>query len=205
MNTKNLAIIAAVVIGAYILLRKPKSANASTLPNNVDEGEEDPFKPTDLKGVLDKLRNLDDDSSASDGDNHDTQVSKYRNKVTSSIQSLIGGDSAKDGTSPSEPLDKPIQGRYYRVKKGDTQTMIVQGAGLHPKNWRDMRDHINNEWMPKQNKNGSYFKFSPNEKSLPFFQWFSPPGYQTDCHYQTSSSYVYPVIYVPTKDEVTSG
>ncbi len=104
--------------------------------------------------------------------------------------------------NPMEPTLAPIQGQYYRVKKGDNASKVCVSAGLPSKANLTMRDHPKNAWMPKTYSDGK--PFPPNTgAALPFFAWFPAPGWAVPSMWK--SGYQFPVVYVPTEAEHKAG
>lgn len=200
MNKKQMIIAAGVLIGLWILLRKPEDANATEVDIEPEDKADKPSSSTQTGPILPIPKKLETQSS-DNSENYDVNKAGYVSGVVKSLMMPTVKVTLEQGDSPADPLtDEPRQGKWYRVKKGDVMVKIMRRAGLQDKDWRAMRDHINNDWLPKTYPDGSYFQYTPGEKSLPMFAWFDSPGYQTTCRWQSGG--VYPVIYIPTEDEV---
>lgn len=103
---------------------------------------------------------------------------------------------ARPGEKGSDPLDKPEQGMFYRVKDGDSLSRIAQLAGLGGTAWRAIRDHAENSWLPRQYPDGRFFA-GTNEAALPLYRWFPEPGYKVEVRWKTEPKNVFPSIYIP--------
>lgn len=203
-DKKKLVITAAIAIGLWILLKDPREANATEVDIEPEDQENKGTDPNANMGPRLPIPTEYKPSGVSETDEstegHQENVNKYVSAVVGNLfmpQKLV---SVPTGESPENPLSDPRQGKWYQVQDGDTLINIVRRAGLLDRNWREMRDHINNDWLPKTLPDGSYFPYSPGEKSLPMYKWFEPPGYMTRNLW--ASKGVYPIIYIPTEDEV---
>ena len=103
---------------------------------------------------------------------------------------------AGPGDSGDDPIDVPTQGKWYRVKDGDNLSKIAQLAGLGGTSWRLIRDHFENAWMPQMYTDGRFFAGTA-ERALPLYRWFAAPGYKVDAQWRTTSTNVFPSIYIP--------
>jgi hypothetical protein len=113
-----------------------------------------------------------------------------------------------EGPNPLAPEASPAQGKYYAVVKGDTMLGILGKAGFSSTNkhkaYLVMLNHQKNSWVGQTTLN--------DEKILRFYQRFAPlAGYETKpwAHMtawqsQSSSSYKWPVVYVPAAGEVSA-
>ena len=102
----------------------------------------------------------------------------------------------KPGERGDDPLPTPTQGKFYRVKDGDSLSRIAATAGLGGTSWRKIRDAAENAWLPQMYADGRFFA-GTGERALPLYKWFDAPGYKTANHWASSSSRVFPSIFIP--------
>jgi hypothetical protein len=105
---------------------------------------------------------------------------------------------AGPGARGDDPIDVPEQGKWYRVKDGDSLSKISALAGLGGTAWRLIRDAAENSWLSQQYPDGRYFAGS-SERALPLYRWFSSPGYMVQNQWRTAQGNVFPSIFIPVK------
>ena len=195
------------IIGAVLLylVTRSKKAMADEVEGDGEGGEgTEGSEAGDTDGKTPFTQRDDDEG----GGSIDGVIGKAGDVIDAVLGLLDNGDPepvspiANDGSDPYRPLDYPSQGTYYRVQDGDSPIRVVRAAGLADSSWRKMRDHGKNAWLPKRKPNGSSFIGTTGD-GLPFYRWFTPSGYQTECHFKTQSGQVFPVIWIPSKSEVS--
>lgn len=204
---KKLMIGAAVAVGLWFLLRKPNEANAAEVddekpPEGGGEPVTDSGGPTSGTGIVGggKMLPIPTEYKPSGADSYEENKDNYVASIVGSLGTPeVNPGLLAVGESPTNPTTIPAPGQWYKVKKGDTSYGIIRKAGLPGNKWRVMRDHINNDWIPKQYPDGRYFAFANGEQTLALFPWYDAPYYQSKIHY--SGGHGYPVVYIPTESE----
>ncbi len=155
---------------------KPSGGGSTVLPSNI---------PPTFHGLVDE--------GPSDKD-------KFIGKIVNIWKPIAkpSNEPKQPGDTPQTPSDEPLPGKWYRVRSGDSMSGIVVAAGLPARSWRIMRDHDANEWIPT-----GIFRTNQVEKEWKLYKRYQLPGYNTVLLPKASAYTVYPVVYVPTLDEVS--
>jgi hypothetical protein len=114
------------------------------------------------------------------------------------------------GPDPMNPTSTPTKGKYYIVKDGDSDSLIVKRAGFKTgqvyQARKAMRDHERNAWIPKKSDNPAT---TYDERALNLFQGWAPMVGHEDYTWAWKTAQVtwggkrWPIVYVPTDAEVT--
>ena len=112
----------------------------------------------------------------------------------------VGTLTVLDGPDPYKATGKPVQGRFYIVKTGDTLTGIMRKAGFNPPvvGANKAKAHFRNAWIGQHKDWGLRLvkRFLPMEgkENLPY-------AWETEFRGVASSSSKFPAVYLPTEGE----
>lgn len=92
--------------------------------------------------------------------------------------------------------EDPTQGKFYRVRTGDSLSLISQRAGLGGTTWRAINNHPWNAWALDN-------KFvDPSSPQIKLYRRYDAPGWNVPMRAKTQSWHMWPVLYIPKQSEV---